>query len=224
LRQGEPVHAPLFGSHPSGGLYRPLRSAYHSAVDKPTDNIFLIGPMGAGKTTIGRQLARILKLEFIDSDHEIEQRAGADIPWIFDIEGEEGFRRRERAMIQELCQRRGIVLATGGGAVIDAENRRALAQNGLVVFLEASVDRIFDRTAKNQNRPLLQTENPRERIAQLLAERDPFYREIADIIVDTDRRGVRGTVNFILRHAGKRSATRARGGGKRNAQAKGLRA
>ena len=171
--------------------------------------------MGAGKTTIGRQLASILDLEFIDSDHEIERRAGADIPWIFDIEGEAGFRRRERAVIEELCRRRGVVLATGGGAVLDADNRRDLAANGLVVFLHASTDRIFDRTSRNQSRPLLQTDDPRARIEQLIAEREPFYREIADVVVDTDRRGVRSIVSFILRHAGKEEPGRTGDGKKR---------
>jgi shikimate kinase len=165
---------------------------------KPQDNIFLIGPMGSGKTTIGRHLAKVLKLEFIDSDRAIEQRTGADIPWIFDIEGEEGFRKRERAVIEELTRQRGIVLATGGGAVIDPLNRADLAMHGVVVFLQASVEKILSRTTKSQSRPLLQTENPRERVEELLAARDALYREIADIIVDTDKRGIKSTVNLIL--------------------------
>lgn len=165
---------------------------------KSQDNVFLIGPMGSGKTTIGRHLAKALKLEFVDSDHAIEQRTGADIPWIFDIEGEQGFRRRERAVIEELTRRQGIVLATGGGAVIDPLNRADLAAHGVVVFLRASVDKILSRTAKSQNRPLLQTEDPRSRVEELLTVRDPLYREIADIIVDTDRRGVKSTVDLIL--------------------------
>lgn len=165
---------------------------------KAQDNVFLIGPMGSGKTTVGRHLAKTLKLEFVDSDHAIEERTGADIPWIFDIEGEEGFRRRERAVIDELTRRRGIVLATGGGAVIDPLNRADLAARGVVVFLRASVDKILSRTGKSQNRPLLRTEDPRARVEQLLAARDPLYHEIADIIVDTDKRGVKSTVNQIL--------------------------
>lgn len=165
---------------------------------KSWDNVFLIGPMGSGKTTIGRHLAKALKLEFIDSDQAIEQRTGADIPWIFDIEGEQGFRRRERAVIEELTRRHGIVLATGGGAVIDPHNRADLAAHGVVVFLQASVDKILSRTAKSQNRPLLRTDDPRARVEGLLAARDPLYREIADIVVDTDRRGVKSTVNLIL--------------------------
>lgn len=168
-------------------------------MDNPL-NLFLVGPMGVGKTTIGRHLARTLGLEFIDSDQVIEEKCGADIPWIFDIEGEEGFRRRERAAIAELTGRQGIVLATGGGAVLDAANRADLERNGTVVYLKASIDRIVARTGKSQNRPLLRTADPRARIEQLLAEREPLYREIADITVDTDRRGIRSTVNFILKH------------------------
>jgi shikimate kinase len=171
---------------------------------KPQDNVFLIGPMGSGKTTIGRHLAKALKLEFVDSDHVIEQKTGAAIPWIFDIEGEEGFRRRERAVIEELTRREGIVLATGGGAVLDPHNRADLAAHGVVVFLEASVEKILSRTAKSQNRPLLQTENPRARVEELLAVRDALYREIADIIVNTDRHGVKSTVNVILDHIRRR--------------------
>lgn len=184
---------------------------------KSRENVFLIGPMGSGKTTIGRHLAKALKLEFIDSDHVIEQRTGADIPWIFDIEGEQGFRKRERAVIEDLTRRHGIVLATGGGAVIDPLNRADLAAHGVVVFLQASVDKILSRTAKSQNRPLLRTENPRVRVEELRAARDPLYREIADIIVDTDKRGVKSTVNLILEHlrqpageAGKKAASPAR--------------
>jgi len=161
-------------------------------------NIFLIGLMGAGKTTIGRHLARSLGCEFIDSDHEIERRTGADIPWIFDIEGEQGFRERERAVIDDLSQRQGIVLATGGGAVLDAGNRRHLVSRGMVVYLRASVDRLAQRTAMDRNRPLLQTDDPVQRLQRLFDERDPLYREIADFIVDTDNRNVSNSVKFII--------------------------
>lgn len=206
-------------------LYLRRISAYHKGMETKLSNIYLIGPMGAGKTTIGRQLARELGLEFIDSDHVIEERCGADIPWIFDIEGEEGFRRRERAALEDLTRRQGIVLATGGGAVLDPANRVDLGDNGTVVYLKASVDRIVARTGKSQNRPLLRTADPRGRIEQLVAERDPLYREIADITVDTDRRGVRSTVNFILKQlvadkAGTRTRS-ARGSGKRTPQSRG---
>ncbi len=147
--------------------------------------VFLIGPMGAGKTTIGRQLAAALHLEFVDSDHEIETRTGVSIPTIFDIEGEEGFRKREAVVIDDLTQRDGIVLATGGGAVLDDDNRRHLSARGLVIYLYATVDRLLDRTHRDKNRPLLQTDDPRGRISELLAIRDPLYRQIADIVYDT---------------------------------------
>ena len=166
-------------------------------------NIFLIGLMGAGKTTIGRHLARNIGCEFFDSDHEIERRTGADIPWIFDIEGEQGFRERERAVIDDLTQRQGIVLATGGGAVLDAENRRNLTARGLVIYLRASVKRLLRRTEKDKNRPLLQTANPGQRLQQLYDERDPLYREIADFIVDTDNRNVSNSVKLIIRQFNK---------------------
>ncbi len=168
-------------------------------MEKAANNVFLIGPMGAGKTTVGRQLALALGLEFIDSDQEIERRCGADIPWIFDIEGETGFRRRERAVIEDLCRRTGVVVATGGGAVLDAQNRADLAANGAVVYLSVSPERILARTMKSQNRPLLNTPDPRARIEQIVAEREPLYREIADFIVDTERRGVKSAANLIIR-------------------------
>ncbi len=169
-------------------------------------NLFLVGPMGSGKTTIGRQLAKSLGKTFIDSDHEIEARTGADIPWIFDIEGEAGFRRREQAVIDELTRRHGIVLATGGGAVLSAENRRHLAARGIVIYLRASIDQQLRRTAKDRNRPLLQTEDPRARLAALLAQREPLYREIANLVVDTDNRSIRSTVNAILKQLRQLSA------------------
>lgn len=162
-----------------------------------SDNIFIIGPMGAGKTTIGRQLARDLGLAFLDSDHEIEHRTGAGIPLIFEIEGEEGFRRREREAIDELTRRGGVVLATGGGAVLDPANRAHLAARGRVVYLHASIDHLLKRTAKDRNRPLLQTADPRARLAGIMKVRDPLYREIADLIIETDNSSVRATVRSI---------------------------
>ena len=150
-----------------------------------TGNIFLVGLMGAGKTTIGRQLSRLLDRPFFDSDHEIEQRTGVRIPVIFEVEGEAGFRQRENAMIAELTARRGIILATGGGAVLDADNRRRLKENGLVVYLRAAVADLLARTRHDRNRPLLQTADPRQKLEQLLSQRDPLYREVADIILDT---------------------------------------
>lgn len=143
--------------------------------------------MGAGKTTIGRQLAKRLRMRFVDCDHEIEARSGVKIPVIFEIEGEQGFRRREAQMIEELSTEHGIVLATGGGAVLGAENRQRLAACGLVVYLCAPPTTLFERTRNDRNRPLLQVEDPQVRIAQLYEERDPLYREIADIVIEGGR-------------------------------------
>ena len=142
--------------------------------------------MGAGKSTIGRLLARQLKLAFIDSDQVIEERTGADIPWIFDVEGEDGFREREEKVIDELTLMNGVLLATGGGAVLREENRKALAARGTVIYLHATADQQFARTENDRNRPLLQTANPRQTLRDLMAVRDPLYREVADIVIDTD--------------------------------------
>lgn len=154
--------------------------------------------MGAGKSTIGRLLAKELRLPFKDSDKEIEQRTGADIPWIFDKEGEHGFRDREQAVICELCDVDGMVLATGGGAVMRAENRSALHSGGRVIYLHASVDQQLGRTARDRNRPLLRTANPGKVLRDLLEIRDPLYREIADVIIETDERPPRMVVQEIL--------------------------
>jgi shikimate kinase len=161
-------------------------------------NVFLIGPMGAGKSTIGRLLAKELKYPFKDSDREIEARTGADIPWIFDVEGEEGFREREEAMIAELVQEHGIILATGGGVVMREANRRALSANGLVVYLRTSVDQQLQRTSKDRQRPLLLNADPEKVLRDLMARRDPLYSEIADVTIDTDQRGPKIVVNTIL--------------------------
>ncbi|MCW8126686.1 shikimate kinase AroK [Microbulbifer halophilus] len=149
-------------------------------------SIFLVGPMGAGKSTIGKLLAAELKLPFADSDKVLEDRTGADIPWIFDVEGEAGFRRRESEVLRDLCTGPTRVVATGGGIVLSPENRRQLRKNGLVIYLQASVDQLLERTSKNANRPLLQVADPRSRIIELVEERDPLYREVSDIVVDTD--------------------------------------
>jgi shikimate kinase len=161
-------------------------------------NLILVGPMGAGKSTIGRLLAKELRLPFKDSDKEIEQRTGANIPWIFDVEGEQGFREREQAVIAELCDVDGMVLATGGGAVMRSENRLALRRGGHVVYLHASVAQQVDRTSRDRNRPLLRSAEPGKVLAELLAVRDPLYREIADIVVETDERPPRLVVQEIL--------------------------
>lgn len=141
--------------------------------------------MGAGKTTIGRHIAEILSWPFIDSDHEIELRTGASIPWIFDVEGEQGFRKREEQMIAELTNRQHIVLATGGGAVLRQVNRQHLHQRGVVVYLETPVSMQLERTAHDKNRPLLQTADPQKKLTELLKIRDPLYREVAHLVVPT---------------------------------------
>lgn len=161
-------------------------------------NIFLIGLMGAGKTTIGRQIATELSLEFCDSDHEIEDRTGVTITHIFDIEGEAGFRKRETAMLDELTQQKGIVLATGGGAVLKPENRQFLMSRGTTIYLYANIDTLLERTSKDRNRPLLQTENPQAKLEELLEARDPLYRETADFIIDTGKDSVRLALKEIL--------------------------
>jgi shikimate kinase len=142
--------------------------------------------MGAGKTTVGKRLAKLKGLRFVDSDQEIERRTGVDVAFIFEKEGEPGFRRREREVIAELTQEQGVVLATGGGAVNDSDNRRDLAARGFVVYLRTSVDQQLDRTRYSKHRPLLQTGDPRQRLEELMAEREPLYREIADLVVNTD--------------------------------------
>lgn len=154
--------------------------------------------MGAGKSTIGRLLAKELRLPFRDSDKEIEQRTGASIPLIFDVEGEQGFREREHVAITELCSMRGVVLATGGGAVLRPDNRQVLRSGGRVIYLCTSVEQQLDRTSRDRNRPLLQKPNPREILTGLMVVRDPLYRDIADIIIQTDERPPRLVVQEIL--------------------------
>lgn len=161
-------------------------------------NLILVGPMGAGKSTIGRLLAKELRLPFRDSDKEIEVRTGADIPWIFDVEGEQGFRDREQAVIADLAQDEGVVLATGGGAVMRPENRAALRAGGRVVYLHASIEQQIGRTAKDRNRPLLRGPDPRKVLTDLMAIRDPLYREIADLVIETDERPPRIVVHEIM--------------------------
>jgi shikimate kinase len=161
-------------------------------------NIFLIGPMGVGKTTIGRQLAATLKREFKDSDREIEERTGASIPLIFELEGEAGFRKREREIIDELTRLPAIVLATGGGVVLDPDNRDCLRRRGHVVYLHAPIDELLRRTSQNRNRPLLQTADPRKRLEDILEQRNPLYRGMADCVVETGRASIRQVVKEIL--------------------------
>lgn len=175
-------------------------------VKKYRGNIFLVGPMGAGKTTIGRQLSDLLKLEFVDSDHEIEARTGANIPWIFDVEGEAGFRLREEAVIDALTQRDNIVLATGGGVVMREANRRHLHERGTVVYLLTPVSVQMERTARDRNRPLLRTPDPRQRLTELMQLRDPLYRETAHIIMPTEGGSAREVALRILHALADREA------------------
>ena len=154
-------------------------------------NIFLIGPMGAGKSAVGRQLARLLHMDFVDSDEEIERRTGVDIPFIFEKEGEDGFRKRESKVIDELSARQGIVLATGGGVVLDPDSRSHLGARGYVVYLHTTVEQQLDRTRRGRNRPLLENGDRREVLGALMEVRDPLYREIADLTVETDGRRVK---------------------------------
>ncbi|MDH3619646.1 MAG: shikimate kinase AroK [Gammaproteobacteria bacterium] len=165
---------------------------------KQPKNIFLIGPMGAGKSAVGRHLARTLHLTFVDSDDEIESRTGVDIAFIFEKEGEDGFRKREAAAIDDLTKMDGIVLATGGGAVTSIDNRSHLGGRGLVVYLYTSVDQQVSRTKKGRERPLLENGDRRGTLEKLLAQRDPLYREIADLVVETDGRKVHSVASEII--------------------------
>ena len=165
---------------------------------KPAGSLILVGMMGAGKTTVGRLLARRLKRDFFDADEEIERRCGVRIPVIFDIEGEAGFRTREAQAIAELCALDGVVLATGGGAVLAEENRRQMAAHGTVVYLHARPGQLWQRVRHDRNRPLLATPDPQKRLEELYAVRDPLYREVADIVVDTGRQSVQTLAKDLL--------------------------
>lgn len=166
---------------------------------KLASNLFLVGLMGAGKTTVGRLLARRLRRPFYDSDHEVEQRCGVEIAVIFDIEGEAGFRARESQVIDELSALDGVVLATGGGAVLDPANRRRLAARGTVVYLHAPPADLYPRIRHDRKRPLLATPDPRLRLEQLYAQRDPLYREVADCVIDTGRQSASVLASDLLR-------------------------
>ena len=165
---------------------------------KPESSLILVGMMGAGKTTVGRLLARRLKLDFHDSDEEIERRCGVRIPVIFDIEGEAGFRARESQVIAELCALENAVLATGGGVVLAEANRRVIAARGVVVYLHARPAHLWQRVRNDRNRPLLATADPRKKLDALYAERDPLYREVADLVVDTGKQSVQLLAKDLL--------------------------
>lgn len=168
-------------------------------------NIYLVGPMGAGKTAVGRQLASKLGLQFYDSDQEIEARTGVDIPYIFEKEGEQGFRSRERDVIADLTRLTGVVIATGGGAIVDPANRVRLREAGTVVYLDTSIDQQLRRTGRSTTRPLLMTGDPRAVLTTLRSTREPLYREIADIELDTTGRRVKTVVSLLYRELKSRS-------------------
>jgi shikimate kinase len=179
-------------------------------------NIFLIGPMGSGKSAVGRQLAKQLHLHFYDSDVEIEARTGVNIPYIFEREGETGFREREREVIQELTQLASAVIATGGGAILLQQNRDCLSSRGIVVYLRASIQQQLERTRHGKHRPLLYTDDPETRLRDLMAHRAPLYESLAAIIVDTDGRQVRSVVDEIVQrvhslHAGQPNSRESNG-------------
>lgn len=161
-------------------------------------NIFLIGPMGAGKTTMGRQIARRLNMDFEDSDHAIEAHTGVDIPLIFEKEGEVGFRKREMAVIDELTQQSQLVLATGGGAVLAKENRQYLKNRGIVIYLHSDIKYLLERVRHDKKRPLLQTADPAATLRKIMQIREPLYRETADIIINTGQQSIRAVINVML--------------------------
>ncbi|WP_339803749.1 shikimate kinase AroK [uncultured Marinobacter sp.] len=172
--------------------------------------IVLVGPMGAGKSTIGRLLSRELGFQFQDSDRVIEERCGADIPWIFDVEGEAGFRQRESAILRELADDTRVVLATGGGAVMRDDNHEFLKKDAVVVYLKASLEQQIERTSKDRNRPLLQNEDPEAVLRHLFAIRDPIYTGLADIIMHTDRKSPRLVVRQIINRLNPRTPRQRR--------------
>jgi len=166
------------------------------------DKFFLVGPMGAGKSTIGKRLASILGLPFLDTDHVIEDRCGADIPWIFDVEGEQGFRERESKVLADVCSQGPAVIATGGGIVMREENRQLLVKSGKVVYLHASIAQQIERTSKDRGRPLLNTDKPSEVIESLMQVRDPLYREVATYIYESDKKSPKAAAYEIARALG----------------------
>ena len=176
--------------------------------------VVLVGPMGAGKSTIGRMLAKELGYRFMDTDRIIEERCGANIPWIFDVEGEDGFRQRETAMLSELASDPQTVLATGGGAVMREENHSHLKRDAVVVYLKASLEQQVERTRKDKNRPLLQNDNPEAVLRRLFALRDPLYTELADIVMFTDRKSPRLVVRQLFNQMNPKSSKQARKVGK----------
>ena len=167
-------------------------------MEETSKNIVLVGPMGSGKTTVGRRLSHELDQDFFDTDHEIIDKTGVSIDHIFDIEGEEGFRERESKILENLCQMSNIILATGGGIVILPKNRKILKNAGLVVYLSSSVDQLLRRTAKSKTRPLLENSNDRRKtITELVEARDIYYREVASVVIDTTGKKLHEVINII---------------------------
>lgn len=167
-----------------------------------TRNVYLVGLMGAGKTTIGRTLAKRLNLDFVDSDREIEARTGVSIPTVFEIEGESGFRKREAQVIADLSQQSNQVVATGGGVVLSPENRSNMRASGFVVYLNVPPHTLWERTRHDRNRPLLQVADPLLRLKELYAQRDPFYREVANLVVDGSRINALGVLQLLVKEVG----------------------
>jgi len=167
-------------------------------------NIFLVGPMGAGKSSVGKYLASRLNMDFYDTDEEIEKRTGVDIGWIFDLEGEMGFRKREEEVVEEMTKFANIVLATGGGTILSPENRTLLRNNGVVVYLEVSLKHQKNRTLNDSRRPLLRVENRQAMLEKLQLEREPLYQEISDFLVQTDERSVAAVTDDIIRWLGEK--------------------
>lgn len=161
-------------------------------------SIYLVGMMGSGKSTIGKVLARMLHKPFVDLDHQIESKCGVKIPVIFEIEGEQGFRKREAQVLEEVTEQPGIVLATGGGAILQEHNRALLAERGIVIYLKASVDELYRRTSRDRNRPLLATKDPKGKLRELLAQREALYDEVADIIMETSSSTVTSVVHRLI--------------------------
>jgi shikimate kinase len=164
----------------------------------PASNLILVGPMGAGKTSIGRRLAERLGMSFVDADVALEAQTGVSVTLIFELEGESGFRQRERTVIAELCDGRGQVIATGGGAVLDPATRRLLAASGFVVYLRTGIDRQLERLARDRSRPLLRAPDRRERLQTLAAQRGPLYEEVADLIYESDHASVNCAADALL--------------------------
>lgn len=161
-------------------------------------SIYLVGMMGSGKSTIGKVLARAMDMPFIDLDHQIEAKCGVKIPVIFEIEGEEGFRKREAQVLEEVTEQEGIVMATGGGAILQPDNRALLRQRGIVVYLKASVDELYRRTCRDRNRPLLATQDPKGRLRELLTQREALYDEVADIVMETSSSTVTAVAQKLI--------------------------